>query len=63
MLGSLPKRELDLHLLLDSGSEEYGTESMVLTDAVNLLGEWQKEDAVEHWKRESCSHPVPTYTN
>lgn len=52
MLRSLPKRELDLHLLLDSGNEEYGTQSMVLTDASNPLGEWQQEEAVEHWKRE-----------
>jgi hypothetical protein len=48
ILGSLEKREINLRTILESADPDI--ETIVLTDEVNPLSEWQKEEAALHWE-------------
>lgn len=52
VLSTLPRREVNLaHVLGDVPLvSESDKDAWVLTDAKNPLGDWQKEEAMKHWK-------------
>jgi hypothetical protein len=52
ILSSLSEREVDLiHITGDlSPIGEGGDDEWLLTDLKNPLGEWQKDEALAHWK-------------
>ena len=50
ILSTLPRREVKLaHVIGDV--PETDKNAWVLTDAKNPLGDWQREEAMKHWKR------------
>jgi hypothetical protein len=50
ILRSLERREIDVHLILDSGNEDFGAAPTILTDNANALDKLQKEETLHHWK-------------
>lgn len=48
VLGSLPRREVDVSLIIGAAAEPY--EQWILTDQNNRLGKWQDDEAFVHWK-------------
>ena len=63
VLASLEKREIPIFKIRNTRmwSEEAG-ETLVLTDKNNKLDEWQRGDALEHWKSGFISFHTSSHT-